>query len=315
MELNTYTDHYDPIHNKTVQTLTEDGLEYYLFFKKIKEPELTNNIELIIDPDKKATSEFSEQMRKKLKDVLSKNFIGRKHYIIHRDGHTVLLTVEQDEHGNKIFLLTDSYNAFGTKDDDHLPLLRIIRELYPEAEIYTQHDKTQNDYCNCRIFAVNSAIEYERFCRDHNCKINKIIESGDKTFFEQDSKIDAYRELNIQTIPTPIPIMKFIQSMEQLNYVSDNLESLGNEAHSDSLHLVKIGNKTVNATISYEAEKFENIAKRLSYITKMLPDFFSSLEKEYSRLDIVKTMLNIQIVNQIINDSITKSDNELDIIV
>lgn len=314
-----YRMHEDVTNNNAlVKTLTEEGLDVYLMFRcKEEGRDLINKIETIIDYDLQAGPNFSDNMQRRLKEKLTEDIVGRKHYIVHRDGHTVLLTREVDENGVNCFLLTDSYNAYGATDADHLPLLEIVRGMYPNAEIYTLNDKIQRDYNNCRIFAVESAIRYEEFCNVGNRNIIDLKNSNDQIYFDPNNinnnnnnynnKKEAYNELKIEAIPTPLPIIPLIQSMKQIKGSSNNEEKLQKnrvndyETYSDVLYYhvkTKEDNSAstnkINRTIQDYAEKFEraifDITKKFE-VTKE-DELYGALSSVYDELRAVATENN-----------------------
>lgn len=212
-----YRQHDDVVHGGKVDTLTEAGLATYFYRRKREEPEVFRNSDLLIDFDMNGGSSFSETMRGNLRTVLSENCEDRRFYIVHRDGHTVSLIRE-----NNTFLLLDSYNANGTTDHDHFPLLTLIREQQPNAKIYTLRDKIQNDYNNCRIFAVENAAAIERYCQQNNCGLSRVIQEAQLVpalFNSDDEKDGFYNNNNITSLGTPLPIVPHIQSMAKIRTV------------------------------------------------------------------------------------------------
>ncbi|MDD2839554.1 MAG: hypothetical protein PHY80_00290 [Rickettsiales bacterium] len=212
-----YRQHEDVAHGGKVDTLTEAGLYAYFSRRKEEELEVLANTSLIIDYDLGAGPSFSEEARSELKNAFSRLHRGRESFIIHRDGHTVAVIRECDN-----FLLLDSYNAHGTKDHDHLPLLQIIRKCNPEAKIFTLHDKMQSDYYSCRIFSVENIIEIEKYCRENRCSLSQIIGESElipPQFYADydDAKDKFYTENHIVPIGTPIPILHHVQSVKYLN--------------------------------------------------------------------------------------------------
>lgn len=219
-----YRQHWDEAHRGWVSTLTEAGLGYYFYKRKSDEGELAENIDIIIDYDLAAGPDFSARARAEIEEKLTNSPANKRvSWVIHRDGHSVSLIRE----GNR-FLLLDSYNAHGANDADHLPLLKIIRNLFPKAEIYTLRDKMQNDYYNCRIFALENLIEIERYCRMHNCGLNAVIGGAARIYFEdlEPVKDGAYEELSVRAIGTPVAIIPHIQSVRQIRAISEEYELL-----------------------------------------------------------------------------------------
>lgn len=219
-----YRAHEDVAHGGTVSTLTEAGLGYYFYKRKLDEGELAKNIDIIIDYDLEAGPNFSEGAREEIIEKLRNSPEDKRvSWIIHRDGHTVSLIREGEK-----FLLLDSYNAHGAEDADHLPLLRIVRDLFPDAKIYTLRDKIQNDYCNCRIFAFENLIEIERYCEFHHCGLDRVINSDAEIFFADPDQVkdEAYRELSVIAIPTPIAIIPHIQSVSQIREITEDYKLL-----------------------------------------------------------------------------------------
>ncbi len=267
-----YRNHRDTIHSSIVPVLTEAGLAKYIDIRMSEEPELTKNIKLIIDYDINATPEFSRVMQKEIKkNLLSSSNRDRISFIIHRDIHTVGLIKEKDK-----FLLLDSYNAHGTDDCEHIPLLKIIRELFPYSKIYTLHDKMQKDFCNCRIFSVENIIEIERFCKFHNCGLSEVIDSNKNIYFSDfDQKKDIdYRYLNISSIATPLPIISKIQSLKQIKKITNDFRLLKVKRNkletyfdylNKNINIDKYG-KEINRTIENQSLKTRNQISRFQKI-------------------------------------------------
>ncbi len=222
-----YRRHKDVAHGGEVDTLTETGLKIYFERRQMEEEAALRNTALIMDYDLDAGASFSANAQTELRMALSGSCEGRKSFIIHRDGHTVSVIREGDT-----FLLLDSYNAHGTKDCDHFPLLQIIREENPKAKIYTLHDKTQNDYYSCRIFSVENLVEIEKFCAEHHCGLSEIIkDSMSVPFFygEPDkAKDEFYAKNGIVPIGTPVPILHHVQSMEYIVSAFNRMLDSGN---------------------------------------------------------------------------------------
>jgi len=211
-----FRQHEDVAHGGKVDTLTEGGLYVYFSRRKAEEPLVLENSNLIIDYDLKAGSSFSQEAQIKLREAFSESCGSRKSFVVHRDGHTVSVIREGDT-----FLLLDSYNAHGTKDHDHFPLLQIIRKCNPEAKIYTLHDKIQNDYCNCRIFAVENIVEIEKYCRENECGLMQVIQESElipPQFYTDgdEEKEKFYADNNIIPIGIPVPILHHVQSVTYL---------------------------------------------------------------------------------------------------
>lgn len=268
-----YRNHRDMANNTLVSVLTEAGLAEYFEIRKLEEPELTKNMSLIIDYDVNATPEFSKNMQNEIKTTLLKSSDDkRSDYVIHRDVHTVSLIREKNK-----FLLLDSYNAHGTKDMEHIPLLKIIRELFPTGEIYTLHDKMQKDYYNCRIFSIENLIEIERFCKFHKCDLSDVIESNkDICFYNFDSdKEKFYKELNVNPIGTPLPIIPKIQSIRQIEKITKEFKVLKFKRTKFQTYFdylvknIKIDNngKAINYTIENQSIK---IKKQISFLQKII---------------------------------------------
>lgn len=211
-----YRQHVDVAHGGKVDTLTEVGLYAYFLRRQTEEPTILENVDLIIDYNLDAGPSFSEEARGKLREAFSQPCEHRKSFIVHRDGHTVAVIRE----GNN-FLLLDSYNAHGAKDHDHFPLLEIIRECNPEAQIYTLYDKIQNDYYSCRIFSVENIVEIEKYCRENRCGLLQVIRESELVppqYCDRDETKDRfYTEHNIIPIGIPIPILHHVQSLKILN--------------------------------------------------------------------------------------------------
>ena len=286
-EYQFFETHIDPRNGEEVITLTETGLLNY-FENRKEETDLLNNTELILDMDRGAGPDFSPEIGETIKKEITKNsrHERRHNYIIHRDGHTVALMQEGDT-----FLLLDSYNAHGTPDMDHIPLLQIIRDTLPEAKIYTLHDRIQSDYNNCRVFATEGTIECERFMRKRGMRLNDLIALSftenifdNKNRYESDREYNLkdcfYNEIGVEQISTPIPLVPFIQSYTSINTATpgDNISIINfteredGQTYADFLYKNTENNK--NRTI-------QNIANRHNLI------LYNSLIKTINSFDTV----------------------------
>lgn len=149
--------------------LTPQGLSKYVNYLAETDPETYNNAITHINSDPECTPNFDEAFLGNIARTI-KNGHGRGMHIIYRGNHTVSLLNEDNT-----FLLLDSYNAYGAKDADHLPVLEFIRQRFPQAEIFTLHDKIQNDYHNCAFFSCQSAGAIERYLQHEGGTLGQFI--------------------------------------------------------------------------------------------------------------------------------------------
>lgn len=165
---------------------------------------------------------FSQATEEQIRSTVHGDCEQAKAYIIHRDGHTVTLFREKDT-----FMLCDSYNAYGAKDADHIPILRMIRDeakkLGKDVKIYTENDKIQRDYDNCRIFSLETAVLTLNYLNQSGKSLADLIEQTKENVGLQfaaegdnDNKSVAYKELNVEAIPTLLTIIPLIQSGSQI---------------------------------------------------------------------------------------------------
>jgi len=204
--------------------LSPTGLGAYLSFMTKRHPQLLSNLEPLIDADPNCTPEFDDQFFEHAYSVL-RNTDGRLLLPVYRQNHTVGLIKEDDQ-----FLLLDSYNAYGAKDADHIPLLRFLRSSFRDASITTLHDKMQNDYHNCAFFAVHNLLKVEREISNQQISLPQFIERIDTRklhtpvigCINDTKKMQSYRELGIHSIATPACLVPHIQSLKQATATAEN---------------------------------------------------------------------------------------------
>ncbi|MCL2484401.1 MAG: hypothetical protein FWE79_03325 [Firmicutes bacterium] len=197
--------------------LTPKGLETYLAKLSRLHPEILSMVQPLISGDPSTTPEFNDKFFEEAYSVL-KNSNGRIISPVYRPNHTVGIIKEEDN-----ILLVDSYNAYGAKDADHIPLLRFLRDTFRGAKIHTLHDKMQNDYHNCAFFAVQNLIKVERELKSLGISLPEFIEQIDTHKLHLPTignindlkKIQSYGELDIRTVATPACLVPHIQSLKQ----------------------------------------------------------------------------------------------------
>lgn len=215
--------------------LTPKGLWAYLNYQKKKHPSLLGYIKPLISHDPECKPEFNENFLEEAHKTLRASE-GRTLFPIYRQNHTVGLVKE-----DKQFLLLDSYNAFGAKDADHIPLLRFLRENFKGAQISTLHDKMQNDYHNCAFFTVQNLLKIENELGGQKISLPKFIEQIDTRKYSQATrenqddiaKIEAYNELGIESIATPACLVPHVQSLR----VADSIALESEEFRKPYAHL------------------------------------------------------------------------------
>jgi hypothetical protein len=207
--------------------LTPVGLAEYMLDRYQENPEKYSNFIACINWDPNCTPEFDRPFLHNLNSAITK-MDDRGSFVIYRGNHTVSLMNE----GNT-FLLLDSYNAYGAKDADNLPLLRFIRQNFPYAQIHTLHDKIQNDYHNCSFFAVHCAGAIEKALQNENKTLAQFIQSLDTNKVhrpdpnnpEDALKVSEYRRLGINTIPVPSEIVPYVQSLSLVEKITEGSAS------------------------------------------------------------------------------------------
>lgn len=277
--LTIHQDDRDRSNPKDVYTLTCAGLAYALDFFRSKYDEfgISPAIDLVIDYDYETGPSFSNEMRvnlrKKIGEPLKEG--ERKYYVVHRDGHTSSL-VKENIGGCYCFTMVDCYNAYGTKDADHMPVLEAIRDVHgASAYIVTNHDKYQNDYYNCRIFALMAVFELELATQNSNSSsVFDYVNSNQLGRFngelEDLDKLNKYSEHDVITYGLPPALLQMAQSYSMIRSLAGNeLEGLDTEriegqTFSDNLieHLTSYNSPRSGST--YRDDMVENIAQEVN---------------------------------------------------
>lgn len=261
--MNEYFDPYnypDGRYSGEGLTLAKGGIAAYTTSKKL-------DARLFIHPDPKCTPKFDTPFLHKLGQSLEQQR-GLGCSIIARGGHTVSLLQDGD-----LFWLLDSYNAYGAKDNDHLPLLKFLRNIFPNSVIRTSRDKIQNDYHNCSIFSIESALaimtdmwhsgrNLDRFARE--------IDTKPEGYFPEDAKAGMYRELRVQPTITPACVAPFAQSLTLTDNITQNSREFSEIKHwlpggsyraqyAESLTYCHEKGKLINRNIQNKSDLFGEI--------------------------------------------------------
>jgi len=227
-----YQPYHYPEEHKNAGVLSGFGLSAFGLGKYLERQQIKTNPLISHDPD--CTPSFDKQFLDKAFEVISQSD-KLSFFPIYRRNHTVGL-VKEDDH----FLLLDSYNAFGAKDADHIPLLRFLRENFKDSHIHTLHDKMQSDYHNCAFFTVQNLVKVERELNNKEISLAKFIQEIDTEKYHQESldnfedvvKMKHYRELGIQSVATPACLVPHFQSVKTAKAITKNSPEF-NKAHKD----------------------------------------------------------------------------------
>jgi len=223
---NLYRPYHFPDGRYSGEGLTQDGLREYLQFLGNRKMSAT------IIENSECTPQFGkcefEQIAKDLKKVDE----GSSH-VIYRQGHTVSMVKDSDA-----VLLLDSYNAYGAKDADNLPLLRFLREQFPKHALYNLHDSIQRDYHNCAFFATKSASQIMRELDGQGITLRQFINDIDTNKLAVPNplniadlqRLGTYTVQGVETIATPSCLAPCVQSMTDIKTITDGSKSFVEEA-------------------------------------------------------------------------------------
>jgi len=206
--------------------LTPLGLTEYLLYLYRQDPETHKNTLACINWDPNCTPDFDPKFFEKMIGRMNSES-KRASFLIYRGNHTVSVMKEDDT-----LLLLDSYNAFGAKDSDHIPLLANLRKNFPESKIFTLNDKIQNDYHNCAFFAANSTGAIEKYLQHEGVSLAEFIQTLDTNKIhtpQRDNpgdcfKVQKYVEHGVRTIPVPPQLVSFVQSLTLAEKIADGSE-------------------------------------------------------------------------------------------
>ena len=171
--------------------------------------EIYKNLTCFFNWDPKCTPAFDKDFLNAMRKRLEASDDGW--FIIYRQNHTTSLIKQGNE-----FLFLDSYNAYGAKDADHIPVLENLRAWFPEGNLSVLPDKTQSDYNNCLIFAVEYLVAVLRTMKYENQSLAEFKANvPSNKIYPEDEKAKEYKRLGIHVLPgTPECIIEFVQSQE-----------------------------------------------------------------------------------------------------
>ena len=241
------------------QRLTTRGVTEYLRHRG-------SSANAFLESDVNCTPEFSPQFLDTLRNSLTQQMRGgrRSSNVIMRPAHTVAIMREND----KMWLL-DSYNAHGAVDRDHVPLLRFLRDSFPNIRLLTSRDKIQNDYHHCSHFSIESVEAIEHDLQNTNRTLEQFVRQIDTGAYwdAEPEREQIYRSLGVETVNTPAPVVRFAQSLSLIDKVTANSDefhrrrnwiSHGSYANLTRANCRHVGGKLRNCSIERMANEFNN---------------------------------------------------------